>query len=310
MRTLVLGGAGFIGRNVVRACLAKKMQVTVAGRSVNSAKRKLGPLAEQCSIVKIQFENHTQASDWAEVIAGFDTVINCVGILRPRPKEPYEAIYVSAPTALARACRIASSSQDRLNKPIRFIHVTALGLKPDAYSGFNTSKYRSELSVQNVANELMPDGKLDYSIVRPSILDGEGGFGAVWLRRVANWPIHFIPSSARGMLAPLLVSELGIAIANLSELHQRDDLRIVDCGGPKLVSMPEYLLQLRSKAKLPTLRLPIPQWLARPVSHFFDLIHFSPLSFGHLELMTTDNKPQINRMKELLGREPSPVGSQ
>jgi nucleoside-diphosphate-sugar epimerase len=310
MRTLVLGGAGFIGRNVVRACLAEKMQVTVAGRSTQGAKRKLGSLAQHCSIVKIQFEHHLDAGTWLPLITGFDTVINCVGILRPRLNEPYEAIYVTAPTALARACRIASSAPERLNHPIRFIHVTALGLKPDARSGFNTCKYRSELSVQNVALEHAPQGKLDYSIVRPSILDGEGGFGALWLRRVANWPIHFIPSSAKGMLAPLLVSELGVAIANLSKLAQRDDLRIVDCGGPTLVSMPEYLLQLRSKVHSPTLRMPIPQWLARLVSHCFDIIHFSPLSFGHLELMTKDNKPTLNRMRELLGHEPSAVGPQ
>jgi uncharacterized protein YbjT (DUF2867 family) len=309
MRTLVLGGAGFIGRSIVRACIAKKMQVTVASRSVRSAQRKLGTLAEQCTVIKIQFEHHLETRDWSSLIANFDTVINCVGILRSRRQEPYETIYVTAPTALARACRLASSSLERLSNPVRFIHVTALGLKPDARSGFNTCKYRSEQSIRNVASEASPPGKLDYSIVRPSILDGEGGFGALWLRRVANWPIHFIPSSARGILAPLLVSELGLAIANLAELKQRDDLRDVDCGGPKLMSMGEYLLQLRSKAHSPTLRLPVPHWVARPISHFFDLIHFSPLSFGHLELMSTDNKPKLNRMRELLGREPSTVGA-
>jgi uncharacterized protein YbjT (DUF2867 family) len=308
MHILVLGGAGFVGRHVVQACLAKQMTVTVAGRSPTNAKRKLGSLASQCSIIQIQFEQHLKPSDWLPIVENFDVVINCVGILRPRPNEPYEAIYVKAPSALARACRIASSSKQRLTKPIRFIHVTALGLKEDAASGFNTCKYRSERAIIEVAQELEPKGKLDYSIVRPSILDGEGGFGATWLRRVANWPIHLTPSSSTGMLAPLLVSELGMAIANLCEFSQHDNLRIVDCGGPDEVSMSEYLLRLRTNTSEPTLRASIPHWLARLASHFFDLIHFSPLSFGHLELMANDNKPNLNRMTELLGHSPSSVG--
>ncbi len=308
MRVLILGGSGFIGRNVVRACLGNQMQVTVSGRSIQTATRKLGSLANQCAITKVQFEKNLSASDWLPILENFDCVINCVGILRQRPNEAYEAVYITAPTALANACRQLSAQLNRMDNPIRFIHITALGLRADAKSGFNTCKFNSEISVAQVALQKETPGTLDYSIVRPSILDGEGGFGAVWLRRVANWPIHLIPSSAQGQLAPLQVSELGQAIAKLCQLRQREDLRIVECGGPQLMSMSDYLLRLRSNLKPPVLRIAVPQILARIASHFFDLIHFSPLSFGHLELMTQDNKPSVNRMTELLGHEPRRIG--
>ncbi|TMH22707.1 MAG: hypothetical protein E6H61_07390 [Betaproteobacteria bacterium] len=40
----------------------------------------------------------------------------------------------------------------------------------------------------------------------------------------------------------------------------------------------------------------------------FDLVHFSPLSFGHIELMRRDNVPHPNRLSELLGHAPARIG--
>ncbi len=146
--------------------------------------------------------------------------------------------------------------------------------------------------------------------MRPSLLDGEQGFGSRWLRLVSRWPVHFIPSSAIGQVAPLDVAELGEAIANLCSLNKRNDLRGVDLGGPLNLSMLEYLARLRAeKNSTPAHVLSIPSWIIRAVSHLFDLLHFSPLSFGHLELMTLDNVPANNQLAQLLGREPREIGA-
>jgi hypothetical protein len=62
-----------------------------------------------------------------------DVVINCVGILRQRFGESYEAIHHLMPAALAQAC--AQSS-------VRLIHTSALGLHEGAKSRFLSSKLR------------------------------------------------------------------------------------------------------------------------------------------------------------------------
>ena len=44
----------------------------------------------------------------------------------------------------------------------------------------------------------------------------------------------------------------------------------------------------------------IPAPLARLGAHLCDLLHFSPYSYGHLELMRRDNMPRVNALPALI----------
>jgi fatty acid desaturase len=105
------------------------------------------------------------------------------------------------------------------------------------------------------------------------------------------------------------VGELGEAIAVLCEKRDARDWREVELGGGAPRSIGDYLAALRPVALRPAPRIAVPAWIARLASHLCDLVHFSPLSFGHIELMRRDNIPHPNRLPALLGREPAPVGA-
>jgi NADH dehydrogenase len=86
--------------------------------------------------------------------------------------------------------------------------------------------------------------------------------------------------------------------------------REVELGGSARRTMAEYLGALRAVHRDdPALRLPVPAILARLGSHLCDLLHFSPFSYGHLELMRRDNLPRLNQLAALIGRAPTPVGA-
>lgn len=293
---MVLGGTGFVGRHAAAALRARGHTVVIGTRHPRRALKKLPPalrlIFHEGDLRETHLESLTTRYVWQPLLRDIDAVVNCVGILRERGGETYDRVHNMAPRALAEACA-------RLG--VRLVHVSVLGLRPEAKSRFLRSKLRGERNI-------LASGA-DCSIVRPSLLDGEGGFGAQWLRRVAAWPIHFCPADARGRIAALDVRDLGEALAALCAARRRAELREVELGGSAQRVMADYLRALRAvRDARPALRIAVPAPVASFFSHLCDLLHLTPFSHGYLELMRHDNVPRVNLLPALIGRAPTPVG--
>ena len=289
LRVLVLGGAGFIGRHAVAALHAAGAQIAIGSRHPERHAAAY-PFADMRAA---RFEQLLQPEAWAALLKDVDVVVNCVGILRQRPNESYDHVHHRAPAALAIACAKAG---------IRFIHTSALGLHESAKSRFLSSKLLGERAIAASGS--------DYAIVRPSLLDGEGGFGARWLRGLSRSPVHAIPRGARGGIAAMTATDLGLAFAALAALPALAAHREVELGGSRRYGYAEYLRELRADyTATRALQLPLPNWAARLGAHACDVLHFSPFSYGHWILLQRDNIPVPNRLPELLGREPHAIGS-
>lgn len=287
MKALVLGGNGFIGSNIVSKLRTQAVKVMVGSRKLNP----------QNSMPEILMQEMLRIEDWLLALnnLGFqtgDVVVNSVGILRERPNESYEKIHNLAVKALAQACA-------RLD--VRLVHISAIGLTATAKSRFIRSKFEGEQAVLASGAQAI--------IVRPSLLDGEGGYGAKWFRRVSTWPIQFVMESP-GLIAPLQVADLGEAVANLCMMNFDELAKIMELGGNDIVTIPQYLNQLRlSRKRKPALQVAMPKIIVRLFSHIFDVLAWTPLSFGHFELMQGYNVPAKNSLPILLGRRPSEVGA-
>lgn len=284
---LVLGGTGFIGRHAVAALEATAASVTVGTRAPSS-----GQVLPQR---EIKFEAMTRPQDWSYMVGEFDVVLNCVGILRPQRSASYDQVHHLAPAALASACAGSDT---------RFVHVSALALHPGDRSGFLRSKLEGEHAIQQTG--------ADWIIARPSLLDGEGGYGARWLRGVSRLPIFACPMDAKGNIAALMVTDLGQALARLC-LGSAEELRLsesreFELGGVQCYDFEHYIRGLRRRyTQTRAFAVPIPGIAARLGAHICDLFHLTPFSFGHWELLRKDNVPQPNRLPELLGRTPAEV---
>jgi len=182
------------------------------------------------------------------------------------------------------------------------VQVSALGLENPVKSRFSTSKLRGEKTLKS--------SHANWAIVRPSLVDGEGGYGAKWFQRVAKWPIHFIPANAVGLFAPIDADDLGEATAKIGLINKQERdacKRIYELGGGQKMNVIDYLKLLRPN-KIPALVIKVPIVFARLFSHLLDLVHITPYSFGHYEMLKNNNMPTENRLCEILGRPATVIG--
>ncbi len=292
VRVLLLGAKGFIGGHVLQALLARGFEVIAVRRRASEGAADAQP--DPHSWRQLQLHTLLHPDAWRMHLGGIDVVINCVGILRQRVGESYEDVHHRMPKALAQACAEAG---------VRLIHTSALGLHEGAESRFLSSKLRGEQAVQASG--------ADHCIVRPSLIDGIGGFGASWLRMLASWPVHFVPRGVTGRIAALQAGDLGEAFAVLAQMPTLTQQREANLGGERLFAYRHYLQVLRgvehAQPVPKALQVLLPDWVSRVGAHLCDLFRFSPFSYGHWILLQRDNMPVPNALPKLLGRAPMAV---
>ena len=278
---LVLGGRGFIGRHIVEALEAVGANVLIGTRGSKT------PL--QVGDRKIRLHKTLTVDQWLPYLKDVDVVINAVGIMRQRWAETFENVHHRSVASLVKACQ-------QMN--IRFVHVSALGIDKPVKSRFCSSKLRGEKAIKQ--------SNADWFIVKPSLVDGVGGYGARWFRRIAQWPVHITPANAKGLLTPIDVKDLAVAVAKIAlktKPVKNSNDRIYELGS-NCMRLFEYLEVLNQGNNKYQIRIPC--IIARPISHLFDLLHLTPFSFGHYELLQYDNCPTVDRLPEILGKLATP----
>jgi uncharacterized protein YbjT (DUF2867 family) len=221
LRILVLGASGFIGGHAAAALRA-------AGHEV------LAP--------RIDFARALRPEDWRSTLQGADAVVNAVGILRERGRRTFNALHYAAPRALFDACRAAGVR--------RVIQISALGADEGARSRFHRTKRR--------ADEYLASLDLDWAIVQPSLVFGEGGKSARLFTLLAAAPLTPLPGDGRQAVQPIHVDDLAEAIVKLAGVPLKLTLQAV---GPREITLREWLRILRAQLGLGRPRfLRVPLW--------------------------------------------------
>ena len=155
-RICLIGGAGFIGRNVAELLVRDQHQVVIPTRRRERAKRNLIMLP---TVDVVQTDIHDDAA-LDRLIAGCDAVINCVGVLQSSSGSPYGAQFARAHVELPKRIVWACERQGVR----RLLHVSALGASSSAPSEYQRSKGDGERALL--------DSKLDVTIFQPSVVFG------------------------------------------------------------------------------------------------------------------------------------------
>src|SRR5437870_1029104 len=222
-RVAVLGGSGFIGRYVVKRLAERGDVVAVGGRYAAQAKfLKLKGDVGQVGLINIGIDDERLLPAF---LAGNDTVINCVGILRESGRQRFDLVHHTAPARLARLAREAGVA--------RFIHISAIGADPRSSSAYGRSKAAGEQAVR--------DAFPTATILRPSIVFGpEDQFFNRFAALAMISPVLPLIGGGEMRFQPVYVGDVADAIVKCLE-DPATAGHTYELGGPKVYTFRELL---------------------------------------------------------------------
>lgn len=275
-RILIIGGTGFIGRHIAG-------RLAAAGQSPVSAGRGDLDLARDDAI-RLRGK-----------VAGFNVVINCAGLVRDDGANTMDAVHAEGAMRLFSACIGAGVA--------RFIHISALGAAPQGETDYQRSKGAAEAFFMDAD----PHGeRLDWRVLRPSVVVGRGGASTSWLLAAAAFPVLPRIGHDDWVFQPVHVDDLAELVARLAE--GADSSRMIDVVGPEPMTAYELTRILRNWLRLhPTGSIRIPDRLFRLATEIGGRFSAGPLNPDVMKMLAGGNVSDTAALTAALGRPPRSI---
>ena len=272
MKILLAGGSGFIGGHIATALQALDHEVVVASRSRG-----------------VDFNHMLSADDWLPLLEGVDTVINSVGIIVETRNQHFSIMHTRAPVALFDACAKAAVR--------RVIQISALGADEQASVPYHLTK--------KAADDALRQLPLEWFILRPSLVYGEGGKSTAMFKRLASLPIMMLPGGGKQRIQPVHVDDLVAAVIRC--LDAEPACKTIDVVGPEEMTLAEWLQKLRQhKVHKAAMIIGIPMGLVKASAELMRFI-IPMLHPDNLRMLQRGNTSDVQALTALLGRTPRDV---
>lgn len=223
MRILLLGAGGFIGRHILTDLLDR-------GHDVTACVRHSGNLPDSfpaARFLQLNLSTVTRAEDWQPHLRGIDYIINAAGILRG---PDMDAIHVGMPSALYGAAAGAGVKH--------VVLISAISARPDVHTDYSLSKLAGE--------EELRSSPLPWTILRPSLVYGDGSYGGTsLLRGLAGIPfITPLAGDGRYEFTPIHCADLARAVSDICG-NSRFFGVTLEPVGPDMMNLQDLLERVR-----------------------------------------------------------------
>ena len=289
-RVAILGGAGFIGRYLVKRLAERGDVLTVGGRHAAGAKfLKLKGEVGQVGLVNLRIDDDRLLPAF---VANTDTVVNFAGILRESGAQRFERVHHLGPARLARVAREAGVQ--------RFIHVSAIGADPRSPSAYARTKAAGEEAVR--------DAFPTATILRPSIVFGpEDQFFNRFAAVATISPVLPLIGGGETRFQPVYVGDVADAAVRCIDDHATAG-RTYELGGPQVYTFRALIELLLAEMRRKRLLIEVPFALASLQARLMAILPSPPLTPDQVELLKRDNVVSSGALTlQTLGIIPKPV---
>ena len=184
----------------------------------------------------------------------------------------------------------------------RFVHMSALGTRPDAVSRYHQSKWAAE--------ELVRHSGLGFTIFRPSLIYGPEDEFINLFARIIRWsPVVPLMGSPRVRFQPVPVETVAAAFAG-SLREPRSFGRTYDLCGPEALTLSDIVDRIEEALGKRRLKLRVPLGLARCQASCMEFVFrrllrkAPPFNRDQLLMLQEDNVGNPQPVNELFGLRP------
>ena len=242
----VTGATGFVGRVVVQALRNEGFAVRALARDAAKAYDALPSAGDGTEIIVGDvFSKDTRQ----RLMHGASAAAHLIGIRVERAGGvTFERLHVDATRAVVESAVAAGAS--------RFVHMSALGTRPDAPSAYHRTKFDAE--------QIVRDSGLAWTILRPSLILGAGG---EFMEMAHGWvtgqapPKRFLPyftptlpldvdpqsvskPANSGVVQPMHVDDVAAAVVKCLK-RDRTIGEVYPLGGDSPITWPDLLVAIR-----------------------------------------------------------------
>lgn len=220
---VLLGGAGFIGSELINALSKDNWRLTVVTKRPHRHRNLLVVPA-----LKMLEAGDLSSEALTNMISESDTVVNLIGILNQSRGASFAEVHGALPERIANACLKGNAR--------RLIHVSALGADASGPSEYLKSRAQGERAVLSAMDE-----GLDSIIIRPSIVFGPGDSSSRLFQQMLSMaPLLFPLVVPNASVQPVYVGDVVRCIKH-AIVAEVPELGSFDIAGPKTYTLREFV---------------------------------------------------------------------
>jgi uncharacterized protein YbjT (DUF2867 family) len=265
----IIGGSGFIGRQLTRTLAKRGYRVRVACRRPDLASATFPPgTPGQIAFVQanVRFPDSLVAA-----CQGAYAVVNATGTDQSRGNQTYDAVIAFGSEAIAKAARAAGAS----------LMIMVSGIGAGAHEVARAAQAKAETATQKNFPGAM--------IVRPSVVFGPDDRFFNKMASMARFsPVMPLFGGGESKFQPVFVGDVAEALAKLIDGGTNTG-KVYELGGPEVASLKELTQFTLDAAQRKRLLLPVPWGIAGLIGSIAGLLPGAPIDADQIDLIKPDN---------------------
>jgi len=286
---LITGATGYIGRHLVARLVAQGERPRCLVREMDRAKHILP--ADKVELVQGAI---TSPASLDAAVQGVDTIVHAAFLTADRKQSAgneYEKTNVQGTANLIQAAKKAGVK--------RVIEIGGLGTRPDKPGSYMQGRY--------LAEKMLKESGLDWTIIQPSVLFGKNApfiKGLVDLIRTS--PVVPLIGGGKIMFQPIYVEDVVTVIIKVLEDPVSTANKTYTIGGPAYYSFTQIIDALLQATHKQRIKVPAPTSLVGIGATVMEaVLPKPPLTKAAMALFTFDNTTDLRSVERDFGFTPT-----